>query len=216
MERLRGRIAVIGWGSLIWDLDDLAPKVEGGWMMKAGPALPFEFSLVSKKRKMGLAVCLDPDNGDVCPTHAILSTRRDIHQAAEDLFRRERSPAVDFIGAFCAQSGFLRARLDPVGAAMRDWCAATGAAGAVWTDHASNFAAHRGEGFSVAAAAAYLRGLAGESLEEAVRYIEFAPETTSTPLRRALAADPWWREAAARIRAAPDPARSDETSVAPK
>ena len=114
MDALRGRIAVIGWGSLIWDLDALAPKVTGEWLMKAGPPLPFEFSLVSKKRKMGLAVCLDPDHGDVCPTHVICSAKQDIHEAAEDLFRRERSPSVDFIGAYCAQTAFLRTRLAPV------------------------------------------------------------------------------------------------------
>ena len=199
MDALRGRIAVIGWGSLIWDLDDLAPKVTGEWLMKAGPPLPFEFSLVSKKRKMGLAVCLDPDHGDVCPTHVICSAKQDIHEAAEDLFRRERSPSVDFIGAYCAQTAFLRTRLAPVGDAVRRWCDETGAAGAVWTDHASNFAQFHGAGFSVERAVAYLKSLTGESLEEAVRYIEYAPETTSTPLRRALGADTWWREAAARL-----------------
>lgn len=41
--------AVIGFGSLIWDLDDLAPRVEGQWTLYAGPRLPLEFSLVSAK-----------------------------------------------------------------------------------------------------------------------------------------------------------------------
>ena len=56
---LKGRIAVIGWGSLIWDLDNLAHLITGDWMMGAGPSLPFEFTRVSPKRKMGLAVCPD-------------------------------------------------------------------------------------------------------------------------------------------------------------
>ena len=149
MDAIRGRIAVIGWGSLIWDLDDLAPKVIGEWHMRAGPVLPFEFSLVSKKRKMGLAVCLDPVNGDTCPTHVIASDKQDIHLAAEDLYLRERSPSVDYIGAYCAQTGFLRTRLSDVGERVSDWCATTGAAGAVWTDHASNYLDHRGEPFSM-------------------------------------------------------------------
>ncbi len=198
MERLKGRIAVIGWGSLIWDLDDLAPKVEGDWLMGAGPALPFEFSRVSPKRKMGLAVCLDPDHGDECRTNVVVSLRREIHRAAEDLRQRERAPAIDRIGAYCAWTGFLRARLDPVGEAVRAWVEASGAAGAVWTDLEPNFAQVRGAPFSVPSAAAYLRGLTGESREEAVRYIEYAPAATDTPLRRALAAEDWWREAAAR------------------
>lgn len=198
MESLKGRIAVIGWGSLIWDLDDLAPKVKGEWLMGCGPALPFEFSRISPKRKMGLAVCLDPEHGDACRTNVVVSIRRDIHRAAEDLRQRERAPVVERIGAFCADTGFLRARLDPVGEAVRAWVAATGAAGAVWTDLEPNFEEVRGEAFSVARGAAYLRGLTGESREEAVRYIEYAPPATDTPLRRALSGEPWWREAAAR------------------
>ncbi|WP_340108085.1 hypothetical protein [Pikeienuella sp. HZG-20] len=198
---LRGRIAVIGWGSLLWDLDDLAPKVKGPWLMRAGPALPFEFSRISPKRKLALALCLDPAHGALCPTNAILSLRSDIHEAAEDLRARERAADIGFIGAFCARTGFRRSRLPDVAALFSEWCAATGAAGAVWTDLDSNFEAVRGAPFSCDAAIAYLRGLRGESLEEALRYVSLAPETTETPLRRALDADPWWTgEIAARRR----------------
>lgn len=199
-SRLAGRIAVIGWGSLIWDLDDLAPKVEGAWLMRAGPVLPFEFSRISPKRKLALAVCLDADCGAPCPTNAILSHRDDIHQAAEDLRARERAPAVERIGAFCARTGFRRSRIAAVGAAAADWCRATGAAGAVWTDLESNFEEVKGALFSVAAGVAYLQTLEGESLGEAVRYIENAPEATRTPLREALATNSWWREQAAQLR----------------
>ncbi|MEX2519150.1 MAG: hypothetical protein WD969_07465 [Paracoccaceae bacterium] len=197
---LKGRIAIIGWGSLIWDLDDLAPRVEGAWLMRAGPVLPFEFSRISPKRKLALAVCLDADRGAPCPTNAILSTRDDIHQAAEDLRARERAQAVERIGAFCARTGFRRSRIAEVGAAAADWCRATGAAGAVWTDLESNFEVMKGAPFSVAAGIAYLETLEGESLTEAVRYIENAPETTRTPLRMALEGNDWWRAQAARLR----------------
>jgi hypothetical protein len=59
-----------------------------------------------------------------------------------------------------------------------------------------------GEAFSIERGAAYLRTLAGESLDEAVRYIENAPATTDTPLRRRLGADPWWQAQAVRLTAA--------------
>ncbi|SVC10487.1 uncharacterized protein METZ01_LOCUS263341, partial [marine metagenome] len=38
-------IAIIGWGSLLWDLDNLTPFVQGDWAINAGPRLPLEFSL---------------------------------------------------------------------------------------------------------------------------------------------------------------------------
>ena len=70
-----GRYAIIGWGSLIWDLEILTPHVDLPWRMRAGPALPMEFSRISIKRKMALAVCLDIERGVPCATHAVPSRR---------------------------------------------------------------------------------------------------------------------------------------------
>lgn len=190
---MKGRIAIIGWGSLIWDLDDLAPKVAGGWAMGAGPRLPLEFSRISPKRLRSLVVVLDPDNGADCPSHAIASIRDNIHAAAEDLRARERAAAIDQIGAVCAVTGFARSTHPTIAARVADWCARSGARGAVWTDLPRNFEAETGQPFSVAAGLAYLRGLTGASAAEARRYIDSAPALTDTPLRRSLASAPWWR-----------------------
>lgn len=183
-------IAILGWGSLLWDLDDLAPKVDGNWQMGAGPRLPMEFSRISSKRKMGLVVCLDPENGAPCPTHAIQSIRADIIETVADLAARERCTQGQ-IGY--ATPGQARSRLPSVAASVQDWLSETGWSGAVWTDLDPNFAAERGEAFSVARGMAYLRTLRGESWAEAHRYIAQAPAQTDTPLRRALAREDWWR-----------------------
>lgn len=196
---LQGRIAVIGWGSLIWDLDDLAPKVEGDWLMGGGPVLPMEFSRVSPKRLQALAVCLDPKHGDPCRTNAILSRRDDIHQAAEDLRARERAQRIDQIGHIHPGSGALHTRIPALGPILAEWCAATGAAGAVWTDLDDNFEAVTARPFTIANAVAYLNGLEGASRAEAVRYITLAPAATCTPLRRALGAEAWWQTEAAHV-----------------
>jgi hypothetical protein len=189
--RAPDRIAILGWGSLLWDLDDLAPKVAGSWRIRAGPRLPMEFSRISPKRRMGLVVCLDPVAGVPCPTHAIRSVRVRLAEAVDDLAARERSPR-DRIGWATAE-GAGAGRMPEVVAAVTEWCRATGWAAAVWTDLEPNFSATTGVDFGVAAGCAYLRGLAGASLIEAHRYIRNAPRTTRTPLRRALAVDPWWR-----------------------
>jgi hypothetical protein len=115
-----------------------------------------------------------------------------------DLARRERAPS-HHIGAVCLASGHLNATSLQVGDVVRQWCLTAGWTGAVWTDLPSNFNGHMGEVFTVARAIAYLRGLTGESLDEAVRYIELAPATTDTPLRRALAAQDWWLTEARRL-----------------
>lgn len=193
MTALAGRIAVIGWGSLLWDLDDLAPKVAGGWAMGAGPRLPLEFSRISPKRLMSLVVVIDPDHGADCPTHAIASIRDDIHHAAEDLRARERAGDVAQIGAVCAVTGFGRSAHPAIAARVAAWCARVGARGAVWTDLPRNFEAETGGPFSVAAGLAYLKGLTGAGAAAARRYIDGAPAATDTPLRRSLTQAPWWR-----------------------
>ena len=190
------RYAVLGWGSLIWDLDTLAPHVRLPWAMRAGPRLPMEFSRVSPKRRMGLVVCLDP-GGVPCPTHAVASTRGRLDQAIADLARRERAPE-HRIGGVCLTTGASQGR-EAIAATVREWCRGAGWAGAVWTDLLPNYAEMLGEDFSVERGAAYLHTLAGESLDEAVRYIENAPATTDTPLRRRLSTDPWWRAQAMRL-----------------
>lgn len=188
---MTGRIAILGWGSLLWDLDDLAPKVAGPWAMRAGPRLPMEFSRISAKRKLGLVLCLDPDTGAPCATHAIASIRHEISAARADLAARERAPA-GRIG-WADPSGKGETRLPELLPLIGAWCREAGWTGAVWTDLEPNFRETTGSSFSVPEGLGYLRGLAGESLAEAHRYIRSAPLATRTPLRRALVRDPWWR-----------------------
>lgn len=184
------QIAIIGWGSLIWDLEILTPHVAGHWHMEAGPQLPMEFSRVSPKRKLGLAVCLDPVAGVPCKTHVIRSKRRNIHEAIQDLQARERAPD-GLIGAYHAN--FQHGRMPEVVTRVQAWCKAKGWDGAVWTDLEPNFEARTARVFTVAEAIRYLKTLRGESLEEAYNYIQNAPAQTATPLRAALAKDAWWR-----------------------
>lgn len=193
---LRGRYAILGWGSLLWDLADLSPKVAGPWHVGAGPRLPLEFSRISPKRRMSLVVVIDPEHGEDCPTHAIASRRRRIGEAAHDLRRRERAMTLRHIGAVCLASGLVRASHPDTAGRVRAWCRRTGAIGAVWTDLPRNFEDRAGEAFSVEAGLAYLRALEGRSASEARRYIDGAPAATDTPLRRRLAAELWWREGA--------------------
>ncbi|MEM1382988.1 MAG: hypothetical protein AAF713_03570 [Pseudomonadota bacterium] len=184
--------AVIGWGSLIWDLDDLAPNVAGPWRMAAGPRLPVEFARVSRKRRGALALCLEERIGAPCATHVIASRRDGIGDAAADLAARERSPE-EWIGAVCLASGHRHGSRPAVIDSVAAWCRDTGWAGAVWTDLPENFAAETGAPFTLDRAVAYLRTLRGDGLAEAVRYIEEAPLETATPLRTRLGADPWWQ-----------------------
>ena len=183
-------IAIIGWGSLIWDLEILAQQVSGDWQMAGGPMLPMEFSRVSAKRKMGLVVCLDPDAGVNCPTHVIRSLRDDINSARVDLAARERAPHGRIGWADTARGA---GRMGSVVLQVQKWCDDTGWDGAVWTDLEPNFSDNTDTEFSVSAGISYLKTLTGENLSEAFNYIVNAPNHTQTPLRDALESDPWWQ-----------------------
>ncbi|WP_118136077.1 hypothetical protein [Oceanicella sp. SM1341] len=191
-------IAILAYGSLVWDPERLAPHIRLPWAMGGGPALPMEFSRISPKRLMGLVLCLDPGQGADCPTHAIASRRASLDAAIADLALRERAPA-ERIGHVCLRSGARHTRLPEVAERVADWCAATGRDAAIWTDLDPNFAATAGAPFRHDTAEAWLRGLTGPSRDEAVRYITLAPAASDTALRRHLRTRPWWQAEVARL-----------------
>ncbi len=185
-------IAIIGWGSLLWDPDNLTPFVQGQWQLEKGPSLPLEFSRVSPKRKQALALVIDPDDGRWCRPSDITRTRVTVEEAVDDLARRERAD-MSQIGFVTAATGQCSGRFSSIVDSITQWTELTGIAGAVWTDLPSNFASHTGQAFSMSSAIDHLKGLAPESLEEAKRYISEAPQAVDTPLRQALVAQSWWR-----------------------
>lgn len=186
------RIAVIGWGSLLWDLDDLTPHVCGDWSVASGPVLPFEFVRVSPKRKQALVVVIDDKHGVDCATSHITSVRDSLDHAVEDLARRERTTG-EHIGFATRDGGSASSRHDFVASRVSEWLGASPFDGAVWTDLAGNYEEVLGQPFSVSAAIAYLQTLSGDALIEAHRYIEQAPANVETPLRKALRGEAWWQ-----------------------
>ena len=185
------KIAVIGFGSLLWDLDDLAPKVSGEWKMYEGPILPLEFSLVSRKRHYALALVIDYGDGAPCPTCVIESVRSEIGAAIVDLANRERMEPTN-IGFVDRNTGESHSHREETRNTFWNWIEDSTYDGAVWTDGERNFEALTGRAFSLQTAQDHLRSLQGISLEEARRYIRNAPARVETPLRRALEGAPWW------------------------
>ncbi len=185
------RIAIIGWGSLLWDLDDLAAHVSGDWQVAAGPTLPIEFALVSRKRNGALAAVIDHALGAHSPCSVIDSAKNTLAEAIHDLARRERC-APQHIGALHRHNGFSQAKQTQTSTLVEIWLHTTHYDGAVWTDIETNFHTTIGQPFTISTAVAYLQSLSGDSLREAKRYIENAPAEVATPLRRELAAHDWW------------------------
>ena len=176
------KIAILGWGSLIWDPRDL-PR-ESFWELP-GPSLPLEFSRVSMDGRLTLVI--DRDYGDECQTYYAMSPRADLNDAIRDLQTREGTSDSN-IGFVDLQHEQHHGRDPEAVEAIRAWAQEQRFAGVVWTDLKPNFTKQTGTSFSVAAAAAYLENLPLTSRTRALKYIANAPEEISTPLRRKLAA----------------------------
>ena len=186
-------IVIVGWGSLLWDLDNLKPHVSGEWALEAGPPLPLEFVRVSPKRLQALTVVIDHEHGVPCPTSYTRSRRNEPMDAVHDLAARERADPLN-IGFVDTVSGGARSKNDGITDAVSEWLDRKGYRAAVWTDLEGNFADATGRTYSIGNATDYLERLSGQSRIEAKRYIDSAPVMVDTPLRRHLNAHSWWRE----------------------
>ena len=178
------KIAIIGWGSLIWCPDSLHKHI-GEWQT-GGPCLPIEFSRISGNGRLTLVI--DEENGAVIPTRFAKSRRNDLRDAICDLRERE--------GTICKHIGYVERDKEtefPQSAVIRKWMSGTEFDAAIWTALPSNFEikSDKLEKFSVNAATEYLEKLSGDEKDVARKYIENAPREVCTPLRRHLYVMGW-------------------------
>ncbi len=181
------RIAIVGYGSLIWDLENLSPFVKGDWQMGFGPAMPVEFSRISPKRKKALVLVIDDTLDHLCKTCVIESTRNNIDEAITDLAARERctSEMIGYVSS-CGKSLHFQT-------SAASWLINSGFDVVIWTALPGNFQIEQSKPFNHKNGLDYLKTLSGDPLAEAWRYIENAPEVTNTPFRSFLSSDPFWQ-----------------------
>jgi predicted RNase H-like nuclease len=181
----RGRIAILGWGSLVWDPRGLPH--EPPWR-RGGPALPLEFSRVSSDGRLTLVI--DPIDGESLPTRFALSPREALEDVVADLRDRERT-AWKNIGMIGLSSKQERSRIPALVGTLKDWLQRNGLEGVVWTDLQPNFARQLSRNFTLDVALEYLRGLPKGVAHRAREYIGKAPSEVRTPLRRRIHESGW-------------------------
>ena len=175
------KIAILGWGSLIWDQRDL-PTL-GVWQ-KGGPVLPIEFSRISSDGRLTLVI--DEKNGVPVKTRYVESGSGTLGQAIEDLRKREGT-SKSMIGVASKTINNAKAGSDTI----KDWAVDNKWDGVIWTGLPSNFEDIKNVPFTVENGLTYLKGLGAEKRAKAWEYIERAPEEVVTPLRQALVEKGW-------------------------
>lgn len=185
------KIAFLGWGSLVWDSQEL--KITGDWH-EDGPPIPIEFRRLSNRGRITLVLYPKAEDVQTLWVHAEFTK---LSMAIENLCDRECIPktSVDRIG-FAITGGRSRCRAAPgVLGRIQGWGKDKGLDAAVWTDLPENpdkFKEKTGMELNDNNIIEYLKSLEGETLEKAKEYVQKAPKQIGTKLRRRIHQELKW------------------------
>lgn len=184
------KIAIIGWGSLIWCPGSL--RLSSLWRGD-GPKLPIEFARISSDERLTLVV---HSQGQKVTTYWAFSAFQAMPDAIRNLRERENC------GSRCIgtlQRGKLPAR--GYTQQIKIWLDAHGDVDAViWTALPSNWQEKRKKKFTIKDALAYLAELeargqtAGAALSRTREYIRNTPSQIQTRLRRKISRNKEWAD----------------------
>ena len=181
------KIAVLGWGSLIWNPTDL--KIEDCWKTD-GPFLPIEFARISKNWPLTLVVY--PNASDVQVLWAF-SAFKNFGEAIENLRYREGT-SLNNIGFVCLQNknNYCHHAHTKILPPIKCWAANKSIDAVIWTDLCSNFKEKRGKEFNEDNVIEYLRSLNDATRCRAKEYICKAPKQIETKIRGRIAQEFGW------------------------
>jgi hypothetical protein len=185
-------IAILGWGSLLWDWKPEFSEQHGVWALD-GPQLKIEFSRVSSTRRGALTLVIDPTNGAVCRVAYAMSRRRDVDDAICDLRCREGTTLAN-IGFYFADGSRQRSKDQSTLSTVKAWATNRKFDAVIWTDLASNFQQGGRPHFSVENAIAHLKAIDVAARPGAAEYVNSAPDFVVTPVRSALTCEAWFKD----------------------
>ena len=174
------KIAILGWGSLLWDGQIDFDKQHRDWLFD-GPELKLEFSRISTSRKGALTLVIDPYNGALCRVAYAFSKRLDPADAICDLRSREKT-TLSKIGFYFCDGSQKQSRNSEAFNTISSWAVQHAIDVVIWTDLESNFKIK----FSVESAIQHINNLDVEGKAKAAEYVWRAPNFVKTPLRTVL------------------------------
>jgi len=187
------RIAMLGWGSLLWEGGREFDSWHEPWQYD-GPKLKIEFSRVSSTSRLGaLTLVIDAKHGVPTTVAWCLSKREKIEDAIADLRCREGTTNANIGYVSLQQEAVVEGSLG-IEDSLVAWARESKLNAVVWTALRSNFESETGQPFSVDAAVAYVKKLSRAGKAKAAEYVWRAPEFVKTPVRSALEQEPWFAE----------------------
>jgi hypothetical protein len=181
------KIAILGWGSLLWDESHKEfDEQHGDWIFD-GPVLKLEFSRKSTSRLDALTLVIDPIHGHECQVAYALSKRTSLEEAAADLCAREKTKEKS-IACFAVDSrreGRNTNSIDAIALWARDRSIDV----VLWTDLPGSFDDVAKQEF-IKVAVNHIQELPPNAKAMAAEYVWRAPDFVVTPLRNVLQAEP--------------------------
>jgi len=186
------RIAVVGWGSLIWDRRGL-PVLYDRWFSD-GPFLPVEFARISQRGRLTLVV---EEDVPCVPSLWNVSPRDDWRIARQDLADREGVTNFEWIGVLDLVTGDWYTRLSaPLQERIYTWAEEKDLSAVIWSDLPANFSEELRKrqcprhAFTPENVIHYLQRHADKQAAE--RYIRCTPPQIDTPMRRHIEGELGW------------------------
>lgn len=171
------KIAVLGWGSLIWDPQELRVKTE--WF-EDGPLLPIEFARISNNGRLTLIIKDGFDDQQVLWS---LMDFESTEEAIENLRVREAT-STKRIGVIDLVTDTRLTKNNFIVENIQDWAIEKNIDSVIWTDLGMKFRDKIKTPFSNDNAIAYLESLEAGSFQLAKDYILNAPDQIDTSFRR--------------------------------
>jgi hypothetical protein len=184
------RIAIIGWGSLIWDPRGLEINNnigEKGWK-NDGPELPIEFAKISKDGRLTLVIT---EGVEFVKTYYAESNFEYLDRAILNLADRERTNKSN-IGFYDKTNNSSSGSNEFNIKNIKTWIRDKDYDAVIWTALESNWKDKRGEEFSNDDAIEYLKDTLILTNVKVKEYIENAPLQINTKLRKIIERELGW------------------------
>ncbi|MCZ2101572.1 MAG: hypothetical protein LC107_08560 [Chitinophagales bacterium] len=185
------KIAILGWGSLIWDPRNLKFDKDIGWNEK-GPLLPIEFSRISKDGRLTLVI--DPNAEEIQTLYAI-SSYESLDESILDLAVREGTGRKS-IGCYDKTKDDFSPTSFEFRENIKSWIDTTECDAVIWTNLSEKWETKNDNGDDVTIKPneriSYLRSLVGHKSVLAEEYIRKAPRQINTPIRREIEGKLGW------------------------
>jgi hypothetical protein len=186
------KIAILGWGSLLWDKSQNGFEEQHEDWRFDGPVLKLEFSRKSVSRLNALTLVIDPVHGQECQVAYAISKRASPEEAIADLCAREKTKEKN-IGCSFADGSRRDGRDAKSNELIFQWAKARSIDVVLWTDLPGSFDGVTKHEF-LNAAVNHVQQLPARGKVMAAEYVWRAPDFIVTPLREALQAEPWFKK----------------------